>query len=343
MKLIRTVEAAGHVLCHDLTQIVPGVSKDARFRKGHIVAEDDIPVLLSMGKEHLYVWESNESMLHENEAAERLVKLCRNIGMEPTAVKEGKIELVAQHDGVFRADAGRIDAINDLEDMCIATLPDYMPVKKGTKLAGMRVIPLVIKKERIEEAELIAGDIPLLELLPYRRIKTGVITTGNEVAKGLIKDGFTPVIEAKLRQYGIDVNEHRVSGDDADTTAQFIKELAAAGMDLIICTGGMSVDPDDRTPLAIKKSGADIVTYGAPVLPGAMFLISYLAYAGREITVLGLPGCVMYARTTIFDIMLPRIIAGKRISRQDVRHLGVGGLCQGCEICHYPLCCFGKD
>lgn len=343
MKLIDTKDAVGHVLCHDITQIIKGVTKDARFRKGHIVTEEDIPILLSLGKEHLYIWEKDESKLHEDEAAEILRELCQGEGMEVSGKpKEGKLELKALYDGVFKVDEDRLDAINDLQDICIATMPQYFPVKAGEKLAGMRVIPLIIEKEKMADARRIAGDKPLMELIPYRKLKIGVITTGSEVFKGRIKDTFTPVLADKFKKFGLEINEHRISDDDPARTTGFINELLELGMDMIVCTGGMSVDPDDLTPLAIKNSGARIVTYGAPVLPGAMFLLSYWEKDDRKVPILGLPGCVMYAATTIFDIALPRLIAGDEIQRKDIRHLGVGGLCRNCQVCHYPLCSFGK-
>ena len=342
MKEIKTTEAVGHILCHDLTQIIKGVTKDARFRKGHIVTEEDIPVLLSMGKEHLFVWENDGTMLHEDEAADILRSLAQNKGMNASAPKEGKIELTAEYDGVLEVDVERLDNLNDLDDIAIATLPQHMPVKAGTKLAGMRVIPLVIAKEKMEQAKSAAGNTPLLELHPYKPMKVGVVTTGSEVYNGLIEDTFTPVIEAKLEKFGLKMDEHRLSDDGIECTLEKIRELIDLGMDMIICTGGMSVDPDDKTPAAIKATGAKIITYGAPVLPGAMFLLSYYESDGRKIPILGLPGCVMYAATTIFDIVLPRLAAGIEVTRKDIRHLGAGGLCQNCQVCHYPNCGFGK-
>ena len=342
MKEIKTTEAVGHILCHDLTQIIKGVTKDARFRKGHIVTEEDIPVLLSMGKEHLFVWENDGTMLHEDEAAEILRSLAQNKGMSASAPKEGKIELTSEYDGVLEVDVERLDNLNDLDDIAIATLPQHMPVKAGTKLAGMRVIPLVIAKEKMEQAKSAAGNTPLLELHPYKPMKVGVVTTGSEVYNGLIEDTFTPVIEAKLEKFGLKMDEHRLSDDGIECTLEKIRKLIDLGMDMIICTGGMSVDPDDKTPAAIKATGAKIITYGAPVLPGAMFLLSYYESDGRKIPILGLPGCVMYAATTIFDIVLPRLAAGIEVTRKDIRHLGAGGLCQNCQVCHYPNCGFGK-
>ena len=339
MKLIDTRDAAGHVLCHDLTQIIPGTFKGPRFRKGHIVAPEDIPILLSMGKEHLYVWEKTPGMLHEDEAAERLRLLCQNEHMHPTPVKEGKIELIADCDGLFRVDVPRLNAVNDVEELMIATRHTDTAVRKGDKLAGTRVIPLVIQEEIVRTAEERAGKAPLLSLIPWKLRTCGLITTGSEVAKGLIQDAFTPVIVDKLAAYGITVTEHCLPGDDRAAITAAALDYHAKGVDLVLCTGGMSVDPDDRTPGAIKDTGAEIVSYGAPVLPGAMFLLGYFS---DGVPILGLPGCVMYAKATIFDLLLPRIAAGVRISRSEIKSMGHGGLCLGCAECRYPVCPFGK-
>ena len=339
MKEIKTTEAVGHVLCHDMTQIIPGVTKDARFRKGHIVAEEDIPVLLSMGKETLFVWEKTEGMLHEDEAAERMRGLCMNEHMRASEPKEGKIELFAECDGLFRVDVERLEQVNSIDRLMIATRHTNTPVKAGDKLAGTRVIPLVIEEEPLKEAEAICAGKPLLEILPYKLRTVGLVTTGNEVLKGRIEDQFTPVIIAKLKQYGMEVTHHCTPGDDMEAITNAVNAFHAAGVDLILCTGGMSVDPDDRTPGAIKATGCEIVTYGAPVLPGAMFLLGYFA---DGTPVMGLPGCVMYAATTIFDLMLPRVAAGVRVTPRDLKKLGHGGLCLGCKVCTWPNCGFGK-
>ena len=337
MKLIRTQDAVGHVLCHDMTQIIPGQYKDARFRKGHVVREEDIPVLLQMGKENLYVWEMVPGMVHENDAAERLCALCENRHMVRSQVKEGKLELTAEIDGLLRVDGGRLYEINLLGDIMIATRHGGTAVRKGDKLCGARVIPLVIEEEKLLKAEEIGGGRPLLELLPWKLKTAAIIATGSEVAKELIQDSFTPVVERKLAAFGIETTGRCTPGDDMDAISRAI--LDAEGADLIVCTGGMSVDPDDNTPGAVKRSGAGIVTYGAPVLPGAMFLLGYLP-DGRP--VMGLPGCVMYAKTTIFDLVLPRIAAGVAVTREEIAAMGEGGLCLGCEVCTYPNCGFGK-
>ena len=340
MNLVRTQDAVGHVLCHDMTQIIPGVIKDARFRKGHVVTAQDIPVLLSMGKEHLYVWEKTPGMLHEDEGAERLRALCQGAHMTATPPKEGKIELRATCDGLFRVDVNRLRALNSQEELMVATRHTNAPVKAGDRLAAMRVIPLIIAEDKLDAAQAAVGPGgPILSLHPYVRKTCGLIVTGSEVRSGLIRDQFSPVVKAKLAQYGISVTMECTPGDDRQAITQAILDYQAAGVDLVVCTGGMSVDPDDRTPGAIRASGADIITYGAPVLPGAMFLLSDL----KGTPVCGLPGCVMYAKATIFDLVLPRLAAGLPVTRAELVELGHGGLCLGCGECRYPVCPFGKE
>ncbi|MDY4920266.1 MAG: molybdopterin-binding protein [Phascolarctobacterium sp.] len=341
MKLIKTEDAVGSVLCHDLTQIIKGVTKDAVFRKGHIVQPEDIPVLLSIGKEHLYVWEADEKMLHENDAARILCDLCKNANMNESGVKEGKIELSAAQDGLFKVDGKRLALVNGFGQMMIATRHGNTPVKKGDKLAGTRIIPLVIEKEKMAKVQELCGPEPLLKLLPYQLKKAAVIATGSEVFTGRIKDTFTPVIIEKLAEYGVEVIHTEVHGDDDKTVTDAIKRcIEEKGAELVCCTGGMSVDPDDRTPLAIKNTGAEIISYGSPVLPGAMFLLAY--YGAKKVPVMGLPGCVMYAKRTIFDLVLPRVLACDPVTAAELAQLGEGGLCLNCPVCTYPACGFGK-
>ena len=339
MKLIKTEDAVGQVLCHDITQIIPGVTKDAVFRKGHVVQEEDISVLLSVGKEHLYVWEKDENMLHEDEAADILRAICQGEHMAASAPKEGKIELTAETDGLLLVDVERLRAVNSLGEMMIATRPSGFVVKKGDKLCGTRVIPLVIEKEKMERARETAGAAPLLQLEPLKAKKYGVVTTGSEVFRGRIEDKFTPVLEAKLAEYGCEMIAHEILDDNHVAITAAIQKMLAAGCELVLCTGGMSVDPDDRTPLAIKNTGAHIVSYGAPVLPGAMFLVAYTD-DGRPVC--GLPGCVMYSKRTIFDLALPRLLADVPVTAEWLAGLGHGGLCLNCPECHFPNCSFGK-
>ncbi len=340
MKLIKTEDAVGQVLCHDITRIVKGVTKDAVFRKGHVIKPEDISVLLSVGKDHIYVWENDESMMHENDAAEVLREICQGSNLFPTEVKEGKIELVAGCDGLFMADIERMRLVNSFGQMMIATIPSGFAARRGQHVAGTRIIPLVIKRDIMERVRTMAGSEPLLRVIPFKPKKYGVVTTGNEVFHGRIQDTFTPTIVEKLSEYGSEMVAHETSDDDNVRIEAAIRRLSERqDVEMILCTGGMSVDPDDRTPLAIKNSGAEIVSYGAPVLPGAMFLVGYLP-DGRPI--MGLPGCVMYSRRTVFDLVLPRVMAGIRVTQEYLSGLGHGGFCQNCEVCHFPNCSFGK-
>lgn len=350
MKLIKTVDAEGAVLCHDITQIIKGVTKDAVFRRGHIVAKEDIPVLLSVGKDQLYVWEKEEGMLHENEAAEILCSLCKGSHMERSETKEGKIELTADCDGLLKVDNRGLKAVNGLGQMMIATRHGNFAVKKGDKLAGTRIIPLVIEEEKMERAKesaLAATEgRPILDVMPFVHKKVGIITTGNEVFYGRIKDTFTPVIEEKMAQFDTEIIDHVTWNDDDKKVTASILDMVNKGADVVVCTGGMSVDPDDKTPLAIKNTGARVVSYGAPVLPGAMFLLAYLEVEEegkhRTVAVMGLPGCVMYAKRTIFDLVLPRVMADDEVTEEDLASLGQGGLCLNCPVCTFPNCGFGK-
>lgn len=339
MKLMKTEEAVGQILCHDITQIIKGVTKDAVFRKGHVIREEDIPVLLSVGKDHIYIWENNENMLHENEAAQILYDICKNEYMHPSEVKEGKIEVIADCDGLLKIDRKRLVGVNSLGEMMIASRHGDFPVKKGDKIAGTRIIPLVIEKEKMEAAKQVAGGKSIFEIKPFLKKKVGIVTTGNEVFYGRIQDTFTPVIVEKISEYGAEVIGHEISNDNHENIAKSIKKLLDVGADMIICTGGMSVDPDDKTPAAIRDVASFVVTYGAPVLPGAMFL---LAYYGDNIPIIGLPGCAMYAKRTIFDLILPRVIAGEILTEEDFHILGEGGLCLSCPVCTFPNCGFGK-
>lgn len=334
---IKTENAVGMVLAHDMTQIIPGVSKKARFKKGHVVKEEDIPVLLSMGKEWLYVWKPEEGMIHEDEAAAILRDLCMSDHMEASAPSEGKIELRAKCDGLFKVDRPKLKAMNTTDQVMCACRHGDLPVKAGDVLAGMRVIPLVID-ENILKGLQDKVEAPVFRLLPFEKKKTAVFTTGNEVYSGRIQDGFYPVLEKKLKEYEAEIYRHEILPDDPAMLTQKILDAKEEGAQLILCTGGMSVDPDDKTPLAIKNTGADIISYGAPVLPGAMMLVSYL----DGVPVLGLPGCVMYSKRTIFDLLLPRVMANDPISKDDLCALGEGGLCLNCSVCTWPNCSFGK-
>lgn len=338
MKKIRTIDAVNQVLCHDITQIIVGKKKGPVFKKGHIIKEEDIPVLLSVGKDYIYIYENDENMLHENDAAYILKDLCGNENMTFSKPSEGKIEIFSNIDGLFLVDNEKLNIVNSFGEMMIATRGSGVVVKKGDKLAGTRIIPLVIEKEKMDKVQSLITS-PILKVVPLKKKKYGLITTGNEVYYGRIKDSFTPILINKLKAYDCEMVEHVILNDDNEKITSAIKSMLASGVDMVLCTGGMSVDPDDKTPLAIKNSGVDIISYGAPILPGAMFLLSYTK---DNRPVLGLPGCIMYAKKTIFDIVLPRILADQKITKEYLSSLGNGGLCLNCDVCTFPNCGFGK-
>ncbi|MDR2842264.1 MAG: molybdopterin-binding protein [Spirochaetaceae bacterium] len=341
MKKVAVEDALGMAICHDMTRIIQDKMKGPQFRRGHIIQKEDIPVLLSMGKSHIYIWEQDENMMHEEDAALCLASLCKNDGMLQSEVSEGKIELCAQHDGLFCIDLERFYAVNSIDDIIIAARHSLSAVKAGDKLAGMRVIPLAISQEKISLAESICGKKPLFDLLPYRLKTAGLLITGTEVASGKIEDAFTPILTERLAAYNISVQKRLVSEDGAQNIVKGIAELRRLNPDIIICTGGMSVDPDDNTPGAIRQSGAKVITHGAPVLPGAMFM---LAYYDDGTAVIGVPGGMLYKKNKagIFDIVMPRLAAGLRVTKQDFVHMANGGLCLFCDECHYPVCPYGK-
>lgn len=255
MKQIETIHAEGHVICHDITVIIKDQIKDTAFRKGHIVTKEDIPKLLSLGKDHLYVWEKTEGILHENKAAAILASVCKNEYMHMTPVKEGKIELIADIDGVFLVDIKRLIEINCLDNMMIAARHTNQAVKPGDKLAGTRIIPLVIEEDRMKEVKKIGADKPILEIKPFVRNTAAIVTTGNEVYHGRIRDTFTPVVKEKLARFGVEVIAHEIVPDKDEKILTAIENARKCGADLILCTGGMSVDPDDRTPEQSRNPG----------------------------------------------------------------------------------------
>ena len=341
MKTIRVHDAVGSILCHDITRIVPGESKGPVFRKGHVVRQEDVEVLLQVGKEHLYVFESLPGMVHENDAAARIIAAVAGSNLAHTEPKEGRIDLLAACDGLLRIDVPVLNRINSLGEISVATIHTMQHVTKGRPVAGARVVPLMIEDEKLRQLEsLVSG--PVIEVLPLRRAKVGVVTTGSEVFYGRIQDAFGPVLRKKFAALGSTVVGQTLTSDEVPMTAGAIRDFLEQGADLIVVTGGMSVDPDDRTPTAIRASGAEVASYGAPVYPGAMFLLAYAQGAAGRVPVLGLPGCVMYHKASIFDLIVPRLLAGLEVSAADVAALGHGGFCAQCDVCRYPICPFGK-
>jgi len=339
MKTIKVEDSVGHVLPHDITRIIPGVVKDTPFRKGHIIRKEDIESLKSLGKENIYVYEKKKGMLHENEAAHRILKAVANDeDFKYTEVKEGKINFIAKKDGLLKINIKLLEKINSIGEIIFSTIHDNIPVKEGELTASTRVIPLVIDEKQIQELEELTKDKNLLKIKSYKDFKIGIVTTGNEIYKGRIEDAFGPVLRKKLKEYGDFKVEQKIVWDDKEVIKKEIKKFLNDDCNLILCTGGMSVDPDDLTPTAIKNLGGDLVTYGAPSLPGAMLLVAYL----EDVPILGLPGCVMYSKRTSFDLVLPKVLAGEKITKEYIVKLGHSGLCRDCKTCTFPNCGFGK-
>lgn len=338
MKAIPVEDAVGTVLCHDITQIIPGESKGAIFKRGQIIQPEDIPILLDVGKANIYIYDLKDGYCHEDDAAVRLAKAISGDGLKYDEIpSEGKVTIQAAHDGLLYINTGKLLDLNTLEDVTIGTIHTHQFVKKDRILAGTRVIPLAILETTILEAENLCHP-PIIEVKPLRSAKVGVVTTGNEVYSGRIDDGFGPILKEKFAGIGSEVIEQILVSDDIQMTVDAITGLIKNGADFIAVTGGMSVDPDDQTPTAIRKTGARIISYGAPTYPGAMFLLAELG----GVPIVGLPGCVMYHKASIFELIVPRILAGEELTRRDIVALGHGGLCENCPQCHYPVCGFGK-
>jgi len=327
LREVRTEDAVGMILSHDLTQIIPGEFKGRLFKKGHVIQQEDIPALLSIGKEHIYVMDLQDGYIHEDEAAERMAHAIAGDRVKLTQPHEGKVMLKSTIHGLAKINKQFVEEANCLEHIVISTIKTNRVVKQDQSLVGTRVIPLIIEENQVSRVEQIARRYAelgedLVTVKPFLPLRVGLITTGSEVFKGRITDKFGPIVKAKVAELGSEVVEQIVTDDDSDQIIEAIRHYETLGVDMILVTGGMSVDPDDRTPGAIRKSGARIVSYGTPMLPGSMLMIGYLGH----IPIMGLPGCVMHDTYTSFDVFLPRICAGEEIVRRDVVELGYGGL-----------------
>jgi hypothetical protein len=338
MEKIRVQDAIGMVLCHDLTEIVPGERKGVAFRKGHIIEEKDIEKLLDIGKRHIYVWNLEQGFVHENDAAARMIQAACGQGLAFSDVKEGKIDFRSAHRGVVKINKEALYRVNALGDICFATIHGNKQTEEGKLIGGCRVIPLVVEEERLREFEEVCRqEGPIVEVRPFPLTKIGIVTTGSEVKEGRIADKFGLVLKNKAQETNSEIIGQIFTGDEKEEIVKAIEYFLEQGADLIEVTGGMSVDPDDMTPSAIKSLGGELVTYGAPVLPGAMFLLSYI----KGVPVVGLPGCVMYAKRSIFDLVVPRLLTGEQLTRADFITLAYGGQCVNCAVCTYPDCGFG--
>ena len=324
-------------LCHDITAMRDGF-KGAAFKRGHIITEEDVPKLLDIGKKNVFVWEDNAGEIHEEEAALRMAAMVPVEGAHYTGPSEGKVLLFADSRGMLRVDTELLREINAIGDITICTLRDHYPVEEGARLASMRIVPLVTKEEQIIRAEELCKTKKLIELKPYQHRKIGVIITGSEIYSGRIKDKFEPVVRAKMQRYPSEILGVTVCDDDLDMIVSAARKFLDEGADFLIFSGGMSVDPDDLTPSAIRALGADIVTHGVPSQPGNMTLIAYLG----DVAIMGVPGAAVVLPTTMFDVLVPQIFVGDKFTKEDLIRLGDGGLCQMCKACHFPNCTFGS-
>ena len=337
MRTVRVEDAENCVCCHDITKIIPGEFKGRAFKKGHIITKEDIPELRKLGKEHIYVWEAQEGQIHENDAAVRIANAVKGQGLDCSEPIEGKISLTAQYDGMCIINEEVLLRVNMVNDVMVATRSNLRLIKKGDVVAGLRAIPLTIDEKLLEQVEEICQDIEMIAVKSLRALQVGVVITGSEVYSGLVQDKFGPFLQVKLADYGCNLLAQKFLPDDSQQIAQAIQEMAHNGAELILTTGGMSVDPDDVTPKGIRESGATIISYGMPVLPGAMLLVGYLG----EVPILGLPGGVMHSKTSALDLLLPLILTGEKIARERIAKFGLGGLCLKCSVCNYPRCTFG--
>ncbi len=339
MRKVPVEEAVGLTLGYDITKIVPGQEKYRAFRRGQIITEQDITKLKDIGKENVYIWEPGDTMIHENEAALRLAELAAGSGIIWTEPSQGKVNLRADYNGVLKVQAEQLNRINNLEDVIFATLHNNRTVAEGQTVAGTRVVPVEVDPKIIADAEKICyGVTPILMVKPFLPMRVAVVITGTEVNSGRIKDGFADVIRQKIAPFGGRWMDQVIVTDDSNLITQEIRNFISKGAELVLVTGGMSVDADDATPQGIRDTGAEVVFYGAPILPGSQFM---LAYQGH-VPICGVPGGALFSRKTTLDLLLPRIFAKDRINRPDIVAMGHGGLCEECELCHFPQCSFGK-
>jgi molybdopterin biosynthesis enzyme len=322
LKVIPVEEAVGLPLAHDITEIIPGKHKGPAFRRGHIIRPEDVSKLLDVGKANIYVMELEKDELHEEDAARRLAKAAAGANLRLTDPSEGRINLIATISGLLKVDVDLLYRFNSLGDLMLATLPGDRYVKEGTVVAGTRTIPVVVKEALVQQAEALGKENPIVTVLPMAAKKIHLVVPGGEVFTGRIKDGFGPIVNKKVGELGSTVDSVKLAPDDPDVIAGYIKDAKQAGADVILVSGGMSVDPDDKSPEGIRRSGAIVETHGFPILPGSMFVMAYLG----ETPVMGLSGCVLHDPFTAFDALLPRLLAGEKIRRADIMAMGHGGL-----------------
>ena len=337
MKKIPVEQAVGCALCHDLTEMRDGF-KGVAFKRNHVITSDDLEHLLNMGKRHVFVWDPDVEEVHEDECALRMAAACAVEGAHFEGPSEGKVVLKADRDGLFTVDLDLLEKLNNIPDVSVSTLPNHYPVQAGCRLSSMRIVPLVTQKRNISLFEDLCRKGNLFQLLPYRNLKVGIIITGSEIYHHRIEDRFEKVLRRKLHKFPAQILGTEICDDELDMIVGAAERFLHLGAGLLIFTGGMSVDPDDLTPSAVRKLGADIRAYGVPSQPGNMSLVAYL----NDVAVLGVPGAAISMPTTTLDVFLPRIFTGVQFTGEDLNRLANGGLCQLCGNCHYPNCTFGR-
>jgi molybdenum cofactor synthesis domain-containing protein len=339
LRKVKTEDAIGLVVGHDMTKTIPGVYDGPRFRRGDIIKSEDIPELLSMGKEHIYVIEQEENLVHEEEAAVRIAKAIAGKNLTLTDPRQGRVNMKATVDGLVKINKPLLYEIHNIEDIVIATRHNNVTCKAGEIVAGTKIIPLFTAEDNLKKLEdLCKAKGKVVDVLPFIPQKVGMVITGNEIFKGITEDKFAKIMHKKIEKLGSTVISEVIVPDDEDIIAQAILDMKNKGCEVIVTCGGLSVDPDDVTAEGVEKSGAKIISYGVPVMPGAMVLVAELG----DIPILGAPGAVIFKKTTILDVLLPRMLAKDKITRQDIIELAHGGLCLDCEECVFPVCPFGK-
>lgn len=340
MRKVPVDQAVGLTLGHDITRIIPGQEKHRAFSRGHVIGAEDVDRLKDLGKENIYVWEPDDNLVHEDDAARRMAIHAAGSGIAWTKPNQGRVNLKAQYDGLLTVQVSQLMWLNNLENIIFATLHNNRTVVKGQTVAGTRVVPLAVDRDLIEQAEQLCSEpVPLVSVRPFRPLWVTLIVTGSEVNSGRIRDGFGKVIRKKIAPYGGRWMTQVIVPDDAELISREIQNAVAEGAQLVLVTGGMSVDADDATPRGIRASGAEVVFYGAPILPGSQFMLAYQSH----VAICGIPGGALFSRKTTLDLLLPQIFAEERIHRADITALGHGGLCTECKVCHFPQCPFGKS
>ena len=332
-------KAVGKPLAHDITRIVPGKSKGPAFKKGYILTEDDLPVLRDMGKRSVYVFDPDRGYIHEDDAAKLLAEAFQKKWFTLEGPSEGRINLKAQINSLLKININLLTFINQTETIICSTIHQNTVCFKGMTVAATRIIPVTIEETRFWPiVEEIRDKGPLLRLLPFSKKRVGVVVTGEEVSSGRVKDYSLDILSPKVQSLGGKIISHQICLDKEKVISKALYQMAKDGCNVIIITGGLSVDADDVTLNGIIRSGAKLVSYGSPILPGAMFAFAYMG----DIPILGIPAALFYYKITVLDIFLPRAMSGDTITREDIVSLGHGGLCLNCSECRYPICPFGK-